>query len=171
MICDFSNRSLSVPSDKLPAISGIARRYQERTGYRYLAGLWEEEFVSGLGWRCVGEKPEGTVQPREWRAPTWSWACGEGHSTYFSSAVGFEASIELVGSDVRPRDEESPFGEVREGASITVRGPMVEAGVEEEVVRLGDGMEGIACMDWRVDASNGDGDGDVFCFVWDWVLM
>lgn len=54
----FSKMRLTKPEDKLPALSGIARRVvsvlqQSSSGYqdiRYLAGLWDFKLIDQLVW-------------------------------------------------------------------------------------------------------------------------
>ncbi|KAJ4993159.1 hypothetical protein SVAN01_01511 [Stagonosporopsis vannaccii] len=72
----YSQLNLSHAKDKLPALSGIAKKFTGiRPGDRYLAGLWESSFVEDLLWRSISTGKKG-LQPRpdKWRAPTWSWA-------------------------------------------------------------------------------------------------
>lgn len=71
---EYSLGQLTVSSDKLPALSGIAARQAEITRDQYLAGMWRESLRSDLGWWV-----QDPIQSRpEWRAPTWSWASVEG---------------------------------------------------------------------------------------------
>ncbi|SCN79953.1 related to tol protein [Fusarium fujikuroi] len=62
----YGQRHLSVPSDKLPAISGLASIFAERLGDQYLAGLWRSDLMVGLCWQDVevtlkGANPYGEV--------------------------------------------------------------------------------------------------------------
>ncbi|KAK2615973.1 hypothetical protein N8I77_002694 [Diaporthe amygdali] len=81
MVESFTKRSLTNPTDKLPAISGIAMRYLRYRGNdEYLAGLWRDTFAMDLAWRTSVyllevQKPVCENQ----RIPSWSWAslpCG-----------------------------------------------------------------------------------------------
>ncbi len=67
---EHNRRVLTYQSDKLPAISGVAREVQSRTGYTYRAGIWLEDIHRGLLWsyRGCGQKLN------TYRAPSWSWA-------------------------------------------------------------------------------------------------
>ncbi|KAK7912122.1 HET-domain-containing protein, partial [Apiospora marii] len=40
IVQDYSSAALTVDSDRLPALAGIARRQHELTGDQYLAGMW-----------------------------------------------------------------------------------------------------------------------------------
>jgi hypothetical protein len=65
----FTARNITYSKDKLPAISGVARRLQETGAGRYLAGLWYNNLRSGLCWFTGSKVP----RPQEYRGPTWSW--------------------------------------------------------------------------------------------------
>ncbi|KAH8590957.1 heterokaryon incompatibility protein-domain-containing protein [Bisporella sp. PMI_857] len=69
MVWEFSSRSISYTADALPAVSGIAREVARHTGFRYRAGLWLEDFHSGLLWWA---KKAGCSFSDA--GPTWSWA-------------------------------------------------------------------------------------------------
>ncbi|CAG8951084.1 hypothetical protein HYFRA_00006482 [Hymenoscyphus fraxineus] len=70
VLCDYAERSLTVPSDKFYALSGLAREFQSRTQATYVAGLWREDLLRGLLWSylCRGRRAV------KYRAPSWSWA-------------------------------------------------------------------------------------------------
>jgi hypothetical protein len=48
VVSEYCHRTLSHKDDKLPAISGIAKVFQNRLGYTYIAGLWLEDIAYGL---------------------------------------------------------------------------------------------------------------------------
>ncbi|KAK8104633.1 uncharacterized protein PG998_011666 [Apiospora kogelbergensis] len=77
MVSSYSAASLTVPSDKLPALSGMARAVFNVTGDEYLAGLWRRNIEMHLCWHKFGfpstrKRPECGSQ--DWIAPSWSWA-------------------------------------------------------------------------------------------------
>jgi hypothetical protein len=77
----YAGRRLTKAEDKLPALSGIAKRSAITQMGRYLAGLWESELPQGLLWVVDRELPLASIQgspPPLYRAPTWSWASHEG---------------------------------------------------------------------------------------------
>ncbi|KAF2261107.1 HET-domain-containing protein, partial [Lojkania enalia] len=74
----YSNLSITRPSDKLPALSGLASLAEPVLGYRYLYGIWNFNLPYGLFWHPVNRP---MVQATEWRAPSWSWAALEGAIT------------------------------------------------------------------------------------------
>ncbi|KAJ8113251.1 hypothetical protein OPT61_g4575 [Boeremia exigua] len=76
----YTGLALSHAKDTLPALSGLAKKFIGlRTGDEYLAGLWYNSFAEDLVW-AVGllssskQKSGLRSRPKQWRAPTWSWA-------------------------------------------------------------------------------------------------
>ncbi|OCL12958.1 HET-domain-containing protein [Glonium stellatum] len=77
----YSKLNLTFESDYLPALSGTAQEMQRQGKGRYLAGLWEDSLLQGLLWRPADEN-RPMARPKNWRAPTWSWASVVGPVTY-----------------------------------------------------------------------------------------
>lgn len=50
LVNKYTSTKLTRPDDRLYAFSGIAKLFQEITGYKYLAGLWQEDLLHQLGW-------------------------------------------------------------------------------------------------------------------------
>jgi hypothetical protein len=84
----YVKRELSVETDRLPAIAGLAKEFGNRiktptdlsNEAQYYCGLWKEDFVRGLCWNGHGariqqhesECNEGDTP--EYLGPSWSWA-------------------------------------------------------------------------------------------------
>lgn len=84
---DYSSRHLTKVTDKLPALAGLAAaiRDYKPAFCRYLAGLWEDDFVSSLAWASTPVGINGFVTNErysEYIAPTWSWASVAGPVSY-----------------------------------------------------------------------------------------
>jgi hypothetical protein len=76
---NFTKGKLSYPGDKLPAISGLARRLQQYLpDARYLAGLWSIELENQLLWIPNSKFPVWKNRSEAYRAPSWTWACIDG---------------------------------------------------------------------------------------------
>ena len=75
----YTNGKLSVASDKLIAVSGLAQQmYQllpESTDNVYLAGMWRDDLIYQLLW-STSDRASRCHQ--NYRAPTWSWASMDG---------------------------------------------------------------------------------------------
>ena len=70
----YSNLAITYPSDRLPAISGLANHlhglHRDTLG-DYLARLWRNRLVEDLQWWA--SEIDCRPRPAVWRAPTWSW--------------------------------------------------------------------------------------------------
>ncbi|KAL8692931.1 MAG: hypothetical protein Q9218_002132 [Villophora microphyllina] len=79
----FTMRYLTYHSDRLPALSGLAKRIQQSLFFDgsgnegYYAGLWGCDMLTGLAWSALGD-PIDWSRATPYRAPTWSWASVEG---------------------------------------------------------------------------------------------
>ncbi|TGO54854.1 hypothetical protein BCON_0101g00260 [Botryotinia convoluta] len=73
-VITYTKGRLTKGSDKLVAISAIARELQLSMRFRYLAGLWEVDLVSQLAWYTC----EASYPSMMYRAPSWSWASVDG---------------------------------------------------------------------------------------------
>ena len=122
LVHHYTQRGLSDPSDKLPALSGIASRYLKAMNDEYCAGLWKAILLKGLKWQ-VGEPERG--RPSIYRAPTWSWASIFGEIVDMEYKPPTEHSVAIFTAilhiHVTPENELAPFGKVSEGTS-TIRG-------------------------------------------------
>lgn len=112
----YCARKLTCPSDKFPALSGIAHRLQPVLG-DYLAGLWHCDILRGLWW----EKLEGGGPASKYRAPSWSWASVDGPVRTTCPKRKGRLDVQLLDYAIRLADPSNPFGQVR-WASLTLRG-------------------------------------------------
>ncbi|KAF2865541.1 heterokaryon incompatibility protein-domain-containing protein [Massariosphaeria phaeospora] len=74
----YSGCGITIPSDRLPAISGVAKRQNVFVQSNYLAGLWEDDIAHGLLWRPSRQLSQAQMRTMERLvpniAPSWSWA-------------------------------------------------------------------------------------------------
>ncbi|KAL0936934.1 uncharacterized protein CTRU02_209150 [Colletotrichum truncatum] len=136
---EYSKRHLTIPSDKFPAISGIAAiiNHDGKMG-QYLAGLWSNHVAAGLAW---GRQNNILAHPPSYRAPSWSWASVDGwtSSLILSSRSQLletpnndtgklwadKFDIALVDHNINMHDKSNPYGIVLEGSYITIEGTYV----------------------------------------------
>ncbi|KAJ4301574.1 hypothetical protein N0V90_003667 [Kalmusia sp. IMI 367209] len=145
-IDEYAPRNLTVSSDKLHAISGVAAilNYDGEMG-TYLAGLWSKHIIAGLAWGRVNAVL--TSLPA-YRAPSWSWASLNGQSSSMilasppelldppSSDTGrmwaAKFDLKLVEHHILLQDPRHVYGAVKEGSYIVVEGTCItRAGLEE----------------------------------------
>lgn len=120
----YTERLLSNKQDKLPALSGLASRFQQRLQSDYFAGIWGKNFREGLLWH--GKHAFGYTRFRKEliplrriptsKAPTWSWASVEGPVTSdCANVLGLEITLRVLDCTVTLQDSRVPFGEVTGG--------------------------------------------------------
>ncbi|KAK5993527.1 hypothetical protein PT974_06959 [Cladobotryum mycophilum] len=81
LVQEFTCRDLSYPSDRLPALSGLASHMKSvNSSVQFYAGIWSDSFAQSLLWFCLDRNPElsptkrASKRIRPLSAPTWSWA-------------------------------------------------------------------------------------------------
>ena len=118
IIRDYTARSVTHENDKLPALSGIAKMIQSRTGDQYLSGLWRNDILQQLCWRTnyTNLKFINFQKPKDYRAPSWSWASIDGNISFRSDIRLFEAAF--VDCTVQPLFANDPFGQVKSGTLV-----------------------------------------------------
>lgn len=111
--------------DKLPAISGIARKIAEQTGNECVAGLWRHKMETELLWFCV----EPGNKPVVYRAPSWSWAAVDSEISFDESYDHQELWADVLEAHVTPQGED-PLGELRDGDLQIVCRSLLQSNVE-----------------------------------------
>jgi Heterokaryon incompatibility protein (HET) len=152
----YCRRKMSKPSDKLPAISGIARLLESRMQASYVAGLWSDALVEGLAWERVRRR-EGWEAPisQTYIAPSWSWAShsgdlmfrfANGSSRWRAIARALDYHIELK--------TQNPYGELKDGW-IRIEAPLVSLSPSTELEK------GDSSLKWgpRFKTTSGDPNG------------
>ncbi|KAI1142192.1 HET-domain-containing protein [Hypoxylon sp. FL0543] len=132
----FTQRQLTYPEDKLPAISGISQLVHRQTGWRYLAGLWQERLIHQLLWERNSFHPHfedrDTSMPSKYRAPSFSWASVDCPVITFTANHRDVEEDGLLHEDARFVDSEiflsgvDPFGRVESGSSLTMEGRLMQ---------------------------------------------
>lgn len=135
LLGSFGARKLTKPSDKLPAMSGLAQLVQKKANAEYVAGLWSNSMIKGMAWSALGRAD--AVSRDEYIAPSWSWASYDG---IFSPGDYTPPAIpEVLDWHVDLKHPENPFGEVT-SAWVRIRGPVAPLRASP-VKKLGDDLE------------------------------
>jgi hypothetical protein len=130
---EFSRRELSVSSDKLPAMTPIARIINDGTMGEYLAGIWSKNISFGLAW---GRVYSLLTPAPTYRAPSWSWASVDGATSSMVPAWPETMMQEhakdrawlnkyepqLISHHMILADPAYPYGSVLEGSHVTISG-------------------------------------------------
>ena len=128
---NYSDLSLSLEKDKLPALSGLAQKAQESRKDNYVAGLWSRTLVDDLCWKTHSPRS----QPEEWRAPSWSWASINSRVNWNARGLSTEdgvfnrgmyaADIDVIACETVPIQEDQ-LGGVKSGF-LTIQGKLSPA--------------------------------------------
>lgn len=135
----YSERAITRETDRLPALSGLAKLYMARlyksaddTG-RYLAGFWKEDLLQSIIWRI---QPGHYQRASPYRAPTWSPFSLEYVDT--PRGVPFEFEFEhrywklgrtyatVVGGECVPAGKD-PTGAVKQDSYILLSGVLARS--------------------------------------------
>ncbi|EXL69931.1 hypothetical protein FOPG_14170 [Fusarium oxysporum f. sp. conglutinans race 2 54008] len=81
LVSTYANCALTNESDRLIAMSGIAKSFQEANKDTYLAGLWKKVIHSDLTWKTDASDGAKVFRSDSSYAPTWSWASVVGGRT------------------------------------------------------------------------------------------
>lgn len=115
----YSKKLLTNPTDRLPALSGLASEIHKVTNAEYLAGIWREDIFKGLAWHIPSyawENPSPVSPSQEYIAPSWSWAAAK-HEFIFSPTyrcVSILEAMEIVQAQVSLAGLDK-FGAVQDG--------------------------------------------------------
>ncbi|KAI0385255.1 heterokaryon incompatibility protein-domain-containing protein [Hypomontagnella monticulosa] len=123
VLASYTCAELTKQSDRLPALSGVAKDMQNVLKSKYLAGLWEISLLYQLLWRL--DRPD-RLGIETSGAPSWSWASTAGtvlgNNLVPSPELAERTLAKLIDADVEPVGDE--MGEVKTGA-ITISGTMI----------------------------------------------
>lgn len=121
----YAYRELTFQEDKLPAISGMASQIAKKVQSEYLAGLWENNLMHDLFWQTAAV----AIKPKNYRAPSWSWASLDGRIDWplwrvFSSCSKCRTYCTVLDVQTTPAGLD-PYGAVKDGF-LKVRGNLQE---------------------------------------------
>ncbi|KAL9592021.1 MAG: hypothetical protein Q9179_007137 [Wetmoreana sp. 5 TL-2023] len=134
IVTAYTAGELTVASDKLVAISGLAKNMQISLQDEYLAGLWKGTLASDLLWKVNrGKQANGLLSTRaaQYRAPTWSWAALDGHIMPGRPNVK-RILLSIEAAVTEPLVSVSPLGQVKCGW-IRLRGALLPGRVKSSV--------------------------------------
>jgi hypothetical protein len=137
IVREYSHCALTYHTDRLIAISGIARAIHSHLGPKeeYVAGLWKNYLPYHLMWHV--NTPVANHRLHPFRAPSWSWACIEsrgldkaecgGVYNHLTNAEAISNSTPyLQASTTVTLANNDPFGAIK-AATLHVKGPLFKA--------------------------------------------
>lgn len=127
LIREYSRRKLSRPDDKLPALSGLAVKFQRLIDGEYLAGLWSCWLPIHLLWKITGPSRSGFDQYATgmWRAPSWSWLSMDSPvEVEVEDKENFQILAKIEHYAVNPVRSSNLFGRLKDTSthSVTLQG-------------------------------------------------
>jgi hypothetical protein len=134
MVEDYTARSITKHTDRLPALSGLAQAVDRVTGNEYLAGLWKSSLLEGLLW-CKARPGQAFTATPEYVAPSWSWASVVGpvqfpvYTWYTQRAIwkakmaDFEPLAEYISHSMGQKNL-SPYGRLEDGF-LSLKAPLL----------------------------------------------
>jgi hypothetical protein len=102
----YTHRSLTIPKDRVLAISGIAARLAPLIGSDYLAGHWRDFLAADLQWSASGP----VARPQQYLGPSWSWTAVNGKVRFANYTDHLSFSIR--GVDMQLESPDAEFGAV-----------------------------------------------------------
>lgn len=127
----YTHRTLTFPTDRLPAISVLAAHFGSGLKDEYKAGLWKSQLTKEFLWKLDGPKLLKEA-PASYQAPSWSWATVNQHIKFCPTQV-IDEYFEVVDSETWPSNanttlisHDSSFGAVDCG-TLVVKGRLRRA--------------------------------------------
>ena len=126
----YTCRNMTLPTDRLPAISGIAAQFGRVTRDDYKAGLWKSRLREELLWTVIsrGLNPRSKV----YQGPSWSWAA-IGHPVLIDIDQNIDPEFEIIDCQTELQTQspyysifDARFGAVQSG-SMAVKGRLLQA--------------------------------------------
>ena len=135
---------ITIPTDRLPSLSGIAQRQRTLVDDTYLTGLWKNDILRGLLWsRTPAASSPALSRPTLYLAPSWSWACLNAAVSFESNSFNFDLPAQngadvtetalyksvwedpmhpvLLDADTEPSSVDK-FGQVKPGGYLILQG-------------------------------------------------
>ncbi|KAK1703661.1 heterokaryon incompatibility protein-domain-containing protein [Colletotrichum acutatum] len=132
----YTRRRLTVATDRLTALSGVARVVQSGLCTKYAAGHWlDRDFLCSLCWAPVRNRETERTFSKDYVAPSWSWAAHNGPITMWIPYGGSEEPVTprflnktvVRNVDITPATEDDTGAVI--GGSITVSGVFLDISV------------------------------------------
>lgn len=122
---NVTSRFITYGNDVLPALAGIASRYQNLTGHTFAAGLWRETFLEDMAWTTSSHGSSNAKYASTSWSPSWSWASCPGSVDFVwddpMAIRQTEAAAEVLDLASHPENDQNPFGAVSM-AQVTLKG-------------------------------------------------
>lgn len=124
----YCDRGLTLKSDRLPAISGLATRFADLfLDDQYCAGIWKSRLPRDLLWYIDPpynpDSPDGIGEPSQ--GPSWSWGSASG-TLAFGETMSQDSAFDIVDCHTETVEGGGLYGAVTAG-TLTVSGRLQNA--------------------------------------------
>lgn len=119
----YSQRQFTRQSDVLPALSGVARIFEDKKNARYFAGIWDSSKLHDLCWRRL-PTPQPTLEKdthedeNGYICPLWPWPAARGPILFRTideyRITAQNLQMEIINASTTPPIYD-PFGKVPAG--------------------------------------------------------
>ena len=110
LVQEYTSRSLTYASDKLPAFSGLSSRLHGVLDGDYLAGLWSCDLHNGLLWY---KEMAWCKHVQPYRAPSWSWVVTDEKVLYMDRITKpSDLDLQVIEYHTIIKDKSNKYGEV-----------------------------------------------------------
>lgn len=124
LVALYSKRQISFKSDRLPAISALARAYSRKLEDDYLGGHWKSTLpIEMISHARGGGKFGGSGSPLN---ATWSWISYDGRISWAEGEFVQDDHFEILGCHIDYTTTDDIFGAI-DGAELRVRGLLYHA--------------------------------------------
>ncbi|KAH8655405.1 heterokaryon incompatibility protein-domain-containing protein [Xylariales sp. PMI_506] len=129
----YSIRRLTYSTDKLMALSAVAREMQHEIQSEYLAGMWRRGLEQYLTWQSAWKQtiPRNSRNSRAYIAPSWSWAAVD-CKVFSEDDTGppdqQQPLIEIVDVHVELVNNANPYGQVK-GGYLHIQGSLARSSI------------------------------------------
>ncbi|KAF1962446.1 HET-domain-containing protein [Byssothecium circinans] len=131
----YSGRKLTNVTDKLPAISAVARIFASHLGETYLAGLWKQYLVYDLMWMVSPDaRSSSIVIPGN---PSWSWAAVQARVDFSVKGRTHYALADILDCHTILANDRAPFGSIT-SHKLIIKGYLKEVFLSNSAPTLSD---------------------------------
>ena len=95
---EYTKRDLTMETDRLLALAGIAQHYAHTSRKHYVMGMWRESLVRDVLWIHQGKVENDTWQyarPLNYHASSWSWASVKGGIRFLKPTGEASATLKI----------------------------------------------------------------------------
>jgi hypothetical protein len=180
IITAYSRTNLTVPDDRLIALSGVAKKFASLKGDKYVAGLWRRNLERELLW-YLDNQAKRSPRPTQYCAPSWSWASVKGQVDF--KCIHLDDSLRMRVKDVcLTHATQDTTGRITSGwldlkgnlRTLRIRTFRIREQGDENTqtlsVMIGDHYEGFVMRVWQdalaprlADSERDNDQGNLFC--------